>query len=208
MSKSHIIQIQSGLAGLGYQPGAADGIAGPRTLAAAQAALANDLRPAGAAIKPETSSIIFQGSARYPVTEIAVHCSATVTDWMDGDGLAAQKAEIRRWHIEDRGWRDIGYHWLVGRSGDVLSGRAETEIGAGIEGHNRGVIHICLIGGHGSSETDRFGRNFTQRQDVALRGLIQGISMRSRITRISGHNEYAAKACPGFQVGAWLKEVA
>lgn len=51
-------------------------------------------------------------------------------------------------------------------------------------------------------------RNFTQRQDVALRQLIQGISMRSRINRISGHNEYAAKACPGFQVGAWLKEAA
>ncbi|WP_151720201.1 N-acetylmuramoyl-L-alanine amidase [Gemmobacter serpentinus] len=207
MSKPHIIQIQNGLAGLGYQPGAADGIAGPRTLAAAAAALANDLRPAAAAIKPETTSIIYQGSARYPVAEIAVHCSATVPDWMRDAGLAAQKAEIRRWHLAN-GWRAEGYHWFVGREGDVLSGRAETEIGAGIEGHNRGVIHICLIGGHGSSETDPFSRNFTQRQDAALRQLIQGIGMRTRITRISGHNEYAAKSCPGFQVGAWLKEAA
>lgn len=205
MSKPHIIQIQSGLAGLGYQPGAADGIAGPRTLAAARDALANELRPAGATIQPETTSIIYQGSARYPVTEIALHCSATVPDWMDGEGLSKQKAEIRRWHVEGRGWRDIGYHWLVGRSGDVLSGRAETEIGAGIEGHNRGVIHICLIGGHGLTETDRFSRNFTGRQETALRQLIQGISMRSRISRISGHNEYAAKACPGFNVAAFLK---
>ncbi len=204
MSKPHIIQIQSGLAGLGYQPGAADGIAGPRTLAAARDALANELRPAGAAILPETTSIIHQGSARYPVTEIAVHCSATVPDWMAEEGLAAQKAEIRRWHLA-RGWRAEGYHWFVGRSGDVLSGRAETEIGAGIEGHNRGVIHICLIGGHGSTETDRFSRNFTGRQETALRQLIQGISMRSRISRISGHNEYAAKACPGFNVAAFLK---
>jgi hypothetical protein len=30
-------------------------------------------------------------------------------------------------------------------------GRAETEIGAGLEGHNRGVVHICPIGGLGSS---------------------------------------------------------
>ena len=204
MSKPHIIQIQSGLSGLGYQPGAADGIAGPRTLAAARAALANDLRPAGAAIQPETTSIIYQGSARYPVSEIAVHCSATVPDWMQAEGLAAQKAEIRRWHLA-RGWRAEGYHWFVGRSGDVLSGRAETEIGAGIEGHNRGVIHICLIGGHGSTETDPFSRHFGQRQETALLGLIQGISARTRITRISGHNEYAAKACPGFSVAAFLK---
>ena len=205
MSKSHIIQIQSGLAGLGYTPGPADGIAGPRTLAAAREALANGLRPVGAAIPPETSSIIHQGNARYPVTEIALHCSATVPDWMDGDGLHRQKAEIRRWHMEDRKWRDIGYHWLVGRSGDLLAGRAETEIGAGIEGHNRGVIHICLIGGHGSTETDRFSRHFTGRQETALRNLIQGISMRTRISRISGHNEYAAKACPGFSVAAFLR---
>ncbi len=205
MSKSHILQIQSGLAGLGYSPGAVDGIAGPRTLSAAERAVANGLRPAGAAIAPETTSVIHQGAARYPVSEIVVHCSATVADWMQDAGLAAQKAEIRRWHLA-QGWRAEGYHWFVGRSGDLLPGRPETEIGAGVMGRNNGVIHVCLIGGHGSAESDLFSRHFTQRQDVALRQLIQGISMRTRIIRITGHNEYAAKACPGFQVGEWLKE--
>lgn len=208
MSKANITLIQTGLAGLGYAPGLADGIFGPKTKTAGSAWLAADGRPVGATIVPETTSIIYQGSARYPVAEIAVHCSATRPDWMHNAGLAAQMAEIRRWHVEDRGWRDIGYHWGIGRAGDILAGRAETVIGAGIEGHNQGVIHIVLMGGHGSSEHDAFARHYTQRQDVALRQLIQGISMRSQITRISGHNEYAPKACPGFQVGAWLKEAA
>lgn len=208
MSKANITLIQTGLAGLGYAPGPADGIFGPRTGGAGAAWLAADGRPVAAAIAPETTSIIYQGSARHPVAEIAVHCSATRPDWMLQDGLAAQMAEIRRWHVEDNRWLDIGYHWGIGRDGDILAGRAETMIGAGIEGHNQGVIHIVLMGGHGSSEHDAFARHYTQRQDVALRQLIQGISMRTRITRISGHNEYAPKACPGFQVGAWLKEAA
>lgn len=112
---------------------------------------------------------------------------------------------IRQWHVEDNHWRDIGYHWLIGRAGEILAGRPETEIGAGVEGHNRGVIHICLIGGFGSTEHDAFAANFTPAQAARLRAQIQAISMRTQITRISGHNEWAAKACPGFNVPAWLK---
>ncbi len=205
MSKSNITLIQTGLAGLGYAVGAADGIFGPRTAAAVEAWVKAGGRAVGTAIAPETTASILQGATGYPVTEIVVHCSATRPDWMDGDGLAAQVREIRKWHVLDRGWRDIGYHWLVGRSGDILPGRAETVIGAGVEGHNAGVIHVCLLGGYGAAETDRFSRHFTTRQETALRQLIQGISMRTRIERISGHNEWAAKACPGFSVGAFLR---
>lgn len=208
MGKADTILIQTGLAGLGYAPGPADGIFGPKTEAAARDWIAADGREAGTALVAETSAMIFQGTARYPVREIAVHCVATRPEWLATAGLAAQRAEIRRWHVEDNGWRDIGYHWLIGRAGDVLAGRAETQIGAGIEGHNSGVIHVCLIGGFGASETDPFSRHFTGSQDTSLRQLLLGISMRTQITRISGHNEWAAKACPGFNVPHWLKEVA
>jgi hypothetical protein len=27
--------------------------------------------------------------------------------------LSAKLAEIRRWHMQDRSWRNIGYHWLI-----------------------------------------------------------------------------------------------
>jgi peptidoglycan hydrolase-like protein with peptidoglycan-binding domain len=208
MSKAALALIQTGLRDLGYSPGPLDGIYGARTRTAVQAWLDADGAPATVAIAPQTRNIIHQGKARYPVAEIVVHCSATRPDWMGNARLADQVAEIRRWHIEDRGWRTIGYHWVIGRDGSILPGRAETEIGAGVEGHNRGVIHICLIGGAGSAETDSFTRNFTGRQDIALRGLMQGIAMRTGIRRISGHNEWAAKACPGFNVPDWLKEAA
>jgi N-acetyl-anhydromuramyl-L-alanine amidase AmpD len=113
-------------------------------------------------------------------------------------------AEIRRWHIEDRGWRDIGYHYLIDRDSTVARGRAETVIGAGIAGHNAGVLHICLLGGFGSMKAVDFAKNFTPAQDRSLRALIAEIRRRADIATISGHCDYAQKECPGFQVREFL----
>lgn len=213
MSKAAVSLIQSGLRDLGHGPGPIDGLFGAKTKAATLAWLDAGGAPASAALAPETTSMLYQGSARYPVTEIAAHCSATRPDWMHNDGFAAQIAEIKRWHTDPksaggRGWRDIGYHWLISRSGLIRPGRLETVIGAGIEGHNQGVIHVCLLGGFGAAETDRFDQHFTAGQNSALRDLLQMIGMRTQIRRISGHNEWAPKACPGFNVPQWLKEAA
>ena len=78
-------------------------------------------------------------------------------------------------------------------------------IGAHVIGRNQGTIGICLIGGFGSAETDRAEQHFSARQLITLRQQIQGISMRTQISIISGHNQYAAKACPGFHVPTWFK---
>lgn len=146
--------------------------------------------------------MIYQGTARYPVNEIILHCADTRPDWMAGRPLPEKVAEIRRWHVQERGWRDIGYHWVVDRDGAVAHGRPETEIGAHVEGHNRGTIGICLLGGYGSSADDPFAKNFTVAQASAIKQLIAEINRRTAIRKISGHNDYAAKACPGFRVNA------
>ena len=138
------------------------------------------------------------------VDTIWVHCAATRPEWLADKPLADKVAEIRLWHVRDRKWRDIGYHWLIDRDGSILPGRPETTAGAHVAGHNTGSIGICLIGGFGSNENDAFDRHFTPEQDRALRGLIEEISSRTAIKRLRGHNEVAAKACPGFQVSRWL----
>ena len=208
MSKAAISLIQTGLRDLGYQPGVIDGLYGPKTRSAALSWLDAGGRPVRAALASMTSAMIYQGSARHPVREICLHCSATRRDWMADQPLSAQREEIRRWHVQGNGWRDIGYHWIIGRDGLILPGRPETQIGAHVVERNQGSIGICLIGGHGSTETDRFSQHFTAAQDTAARQLIQAIGMRTRIEVVSGHNEYAAKACPGFTVSEWLKEAA
>lgn len=225
--------LQLALDRAGFAPGKIDGQGGPATARALAALLRSHginadvtatvstltarlpvAAPMAAPVPtPGTiaGAMIYQGSARYPVREIAVHCSATLPDWLAGASLAAKVAEIRRWHTlpkpQGRGWKDIGYHWIIDRDGTILPGRSETVIGAGIESHNNGVIHCCLIGGHGSAETDDFSDHFTTDQDKALRSKIADIRGRTAINKISGHNEYAAKACPGFTVSEWLAKV-
>lgn len=208
MTRDAIRSIQTGLAALGHSPGEADGLFGQNTRAATERWLAAGGRaaPTPAAPKPTTSAMIYQGNARYPVREITVHCAATRPGWMAGQPLADKVAEIRRWHMAaPNHWKGIGYHWIIDRDGKVLPGRAENVIGAGVVGHNNGVIHVCLLGGHGSAETDQFPEHFTYSQDVTLRQMIDAISARTQIERISGHNEKAAKACPGFNVPKWLR---
>ena len=140
-----------------------------------------------------------------PIEEIIVHCSATRPEWMQGQTLWAKRQEIKRWHVEGNGWKDIGYHWLIDRDGQTVAGRPVEHVGAHVRGHNTGTIGVCLIGGHGSSEKDQFPEHFTPAQDKALRGMIAGLRKQfPAIAKVSGHNEYAAKACPGFNVRDWL----
>ena len=140
------------------------------------------------------------------ITELIIHCSATRPDWMEGAPITAKVAEMRKWHVQGRGWNDIGYHFLIDRPGDVAEGRPVAQTGAHVMGHNTGTIGICLIGGHGSAETDRFHQHFTEAQNEALQLLL--VKLQGRFgpgLKVSGHNEYAAKACPGFNVATWLK---
>lgn len=140
------------------------------------------------------------------INEIIIHCSATRPDWMQGRTSAEKRDEIRRWHLGN-GWRDIGYHHLIDRDGGLVTGRSINVVGAHCKGHNTGTLGICLIGGHGSSEHDEFEENYTAEQEEALRKYITAQKMTfPTISKISGHNEYAAKACPGFQVQEWLQE--
>jgi N-acetylmuramoyl-L-alanine amidase len=127
--------------------------------------------------------------------------ATVVLDWMAEHRLFEKVAEIRRWHVQQRGWRDIGYHWVIDRDGAVAPGRRETEIGAHVESHNRGTLGICLLGGYGASANDPFAMNFTAAQAAVAKRLIAEIKGRTAIQKVSGHNDYAAKACPGFRVG-------
>ena len=141
------------------------------------------------------------------INEIIVHCTATRPEWFERATTAQKVAEIRRWHVQDRGWKDIGYHYLIDRSGQVATGRPLEQIGAHVAGHNTGTVGIALFGGHGSAETDDISDNFTVAQEITLRDLIADLRKRfPTIKTVSGHNQYAAKACPGFYVPDWYEE--
>ncbi len=137
------------------------------------------------------------------IDEIIIHCTATRADWWKSRNANQKVAEVRRWHVEDRGWSDIGYHFLIDRDGAVSEGRPLERAGAHAKGHNKRSIGIALFGGHGGSENDLFSDHFTPEQERALRGLIERLGSRFGDLKVSGHNQYAAKACPCFSVPEW-----
>lgn len=52
---------------------------------------------------------------------------------------------VRRWHIE-RGFEDIGYHYLIHQDGTVEPGREVHLVGAHAPGRNSCSIGVCLLG--------------------------------------------------------------
>lgn len=140
-----------------------------------------------------------------PIHEIIIHCTDTWPDWWATRATSIKVAEVRRWHMTPppagRGWSDIGYHFLIDRDGTLAFGRPLQRVGSHVMGHNTGTIGISLFGGHGSSADDRFADHFTPAQRAELRALIADLRRQyPAITKLSGHNDYAAKACPGFRV--------
>lgn len=130
------------------------------------------------------------------ITEIIVHCSATRA------GQEVSKKVIERWH-RVRGFACIGYHWLVHLDGRVEAGRPEWRIGAHCRGHNARSVGVCYIGGvlaDGRTPAD----TRTPAQKEGLRRLVAELQQRYPGATVHGHREFAAKACPCFDVQAEL----
>lgn len=105
------------------------------------------------------------------------------------------------------GASDIGYHLLIDRDGTIGFGRPLEQTGAHARNRNTGTIGIALMGGFGSNENHKFEQHFTKEQDESLVWLLKElISQTGPQTILSGHNQYAAKACPGFRVPLWATE--
>ena len=140
------------------------------------------------------------------INEIFVHCTGTRKEWWADRRPSEKVDEVRRWHTRDRGWSDIGYHYLIDLDGTVVEGRPIEKAGAHVKGHNAHSVGIALFGGHGGDQDDSFEEHFTPEQDRALRKLLAQLQMEyPSIKSIRGHNAVSAKMCPCFQVQPWLR---
>ena len=129
---------------------------------------------------------------------LVVHCSATKPS-MD-IGLR----EIKRWHVNDNGWRDVGYHYIIRRNGEVELGRSNRDTGAHAAGYNHKSISLCMVGG--MAEDNSAENNFTAQQWTALLDLVKQIKVDYPEANVIGHNEISEKECPSFDVQQWKKE--
>lgn len=155
--------------------------------------------------------MIYQGKARYPVREIILHTSATPGDWWKGKTVEEMAAEIRRWHVEGNGWKDIGYHRVFAPDGSMALGRSLWTVGAHCMERNRGTLGLCMIPTATHNGVKTFSDYFTQEQWDAVHAYIREVQELTDIKWVTGHNDYAPKECPGFKVETddWLwKEAA
>lgn len=128
------------------------------------------------------------------VNEIIIHCSATP------EGRETTVEEIDRWHRE-RGFKCIGYHYVIYLDGSVHKGRDESMQGAHCVLHNACSIGVCYIGGcekKGSKLIPKDTR--TPAQKEALIELLKELKEKYPQATIHGHREFASKECPCFNV--------
>ena len=120
---------------------------------------------------------------RRPVGRVFVHCS-------DSDRPAHDNPEtIRRWHVDERGWTDCGYHFVLTRDGVIHPARPLEAVPAAQAGHNTGTIAICLTG----------RTAFTAAQFETLRALCAAIHEQLPLVTFHGHKEVSpGKSCPNF----------
>lgn len=125
------------------------------------------------------------------INEIIIHCSATK------EGMDFSAKDIDRWHRE-RGFDKIGYHYVIKLDGTVEKGRGLEEIGAHCTNHNRNSIGICYVGG--LSKDGKAKDTRTDAQKKALWDLLRVLLIKYPNANVYGHNEFAKKDCPCFDV--------
>ncbi|QXV74636.1 lysozyme protein [Rhizobium phage RHEph21] len=130
---------------------------------------------------------------------LVVHCAATPPSWNGG------AKEIRQWHRE-KGWIDIGYHFVIRRDGTVETGRPENTVGAHVENHNSNSIGICLVGG--VDDKLKAQNNFTPAQFAALALKLRELKKKYPNVTVQGHRDFPGvkKDCPSFDTRKWIKD--
>ena len=136
-----------------------------------------------------------QFKERKETKHVIVHCAATKPSMDVG------VREIRQWHKE-RGFLDIGYHFVIRRNGTIEDGRDVNQVGAHTVGQNETSVGVCLVGGVDVKLQPQ--ANFTPQQMATLRKLLGDLKVLFPQALVKGHRDFAAKACPSFDVKRWL----
>ena len=124
------------------------------------------------------------------VNKIIIHCTATP------EGRDVSIDEVRRWHVKERGWRDVGYHFLIRLDGTVEEGRPIEMTGAHTRGHNWDSIGIAYAGGMSKNMTDPKDTRTDAQKDALVDLLCQLHDCYGGT--VYGHRDFSEKACPSF----------
>ena len=144
---------------------------------------------------------------------LVIHCTDTP------EGRKVSSDDIRSWHTSPtsqggRGWKQVGYTDVFHLDGTVerlVKNNEDAnvdpwEITNGAKGYNSTSRHIVYVGGRAAtSKTPKDTR--TEEQKEAMKQYVLDFHRRHPDVAIVGHNALSNKACPSFDVPAWLREI-
>jgi N-acetylmuramoyl-L-alanine amidase len=137
---------------------------------------------------------------------IVIHATAS------REGKEQTVEQIRDMHVNQRKFRDIGYHWVVYLDGSIHKGRGEEEIGAHVTGFNKHSIGIAYVGGCDVNGKPKDTR--TEAQKIAIRAKVAELKNKYPNAQVKGHRDFSPdlnkngkierhewiKACPSWDV--------
>ena len=133
------------------------------------------------------------------INKIIIHCTATP------EGRAHTVSDVDRWHKE-RGFSEIGYHYLIGLNGEIWKGRSIEKVGAHTTGYNTNSIGIAYVGG--MTEDMKSAKDTrTPEQKESLLKLLTELKATYKDAKIYGHRNFANKACPSFDAKKEYREI-
>jgi len=134
---------------------------------------------------------------------LAVHYSAMLGDWVQShDDCAGRVRSIQRFHMQERGWADIAYSWLVCHHGYRFMGR-DLGIRTAAQGTTEGndAYHaVCFLG------ADTAGRDdVTDPGRVAILDCIAEVqAWAPHALEVRPHSFFHPTGCPGDELHAWI----
>ncbi len=129
------------------------------------------------------------------INKIVIHCTAT----QEGRDIGVEWC--RKIHLR-KGWRDVGYHFVIKLDGEIEEGRPIEMSGAHTKGHNWDSIGVCYAGGVEAERGDN-GKwiakdTRTEEQKDSLVDLLCQLKDSYPKAIIYGHRDFSSKACPSF----------
>jgi len=147
------------------------------------------------------------------LTYLVIHCTATP------EGREVSADEIRRWHTspkpKGRGWKQVGYSDIIHLDGTVENlvpynddDVVDTwEITNGASGINSISRHVVYAGGVSADDVKKAKDTRTWLQELAMITYVKETIARHPNIKVAGHNQFAQKACPSFNVPIWLMAI-
>ena len=116
------------------------------------------------------------------IEKIIVHWSANVNSTC---------SSIRSYHKNVRGYKDIGYHYVIERNAVVKIGRSIDQVGAHCKGYNVGSVGVCVV-----ADPDNPPTPF---QISSLQSLIVDLIINFDLdwSDVWCHSDFAKTECPG-----------